>query len=67
MLNLLEIGFLICGWICGIKGLLIISLAISAVFMIISLTHLEKGKISVGLFIQLTCLILSITKLSIGF
>ena len=67
MLNLLEIGFLICGWICGIKGLVITSLVISAVFMIISLTDLEKGKIPVGLFIQLICLILSITKLCVGF
>lgn len=67
MLNLLEIGFLICGWICEIKGLIITSLVISAVFMIISLTNIEEGKIPVGLLIQLTCLILSITKLCVGF
>ena len=67
MLNLLEIGFLIFGWIFAIKGLVITSLIISAIFIVISLCNIEKGKLSVGLFIQLVCLILSIVKLCIGF
>ena len=67
MLNLLEIGFLIFGWIFAIKGLVIASLIISAIFIVISLCHIEKGKLCVGLFIQLVCLILSIVKLCVGF
>jgi len=71
MLNIVEILFLVFGWIYNLKGLIITSLVISAFFMLVSLT--EKGKkirdgdtrphFELGLLIQIVCLALSIVKL----
>lgn len=73
MLNIIEILFLVFGWIYNLKGLIITSLVISAVFMLISLA--EEGKrvraagkdykapFKLGLLIQIICLALSIVKL----
>lgn len=71
MLNIIEILFLIFGWIYNLKGLIITSLVISASFMLVSLV--EDGKkvrngdtrphFKLGLFIQIICLALSIVKL----
>lgn len=73
MLNIIEIMFLVFGWIFNIKGLIITSLVISAFFMLI--TFAEEGKrvraagkdykapFKLGLLIQIVCLVLSIIKL----
>ena len=71
MLNIIEILFLVFGWIYGLKRLIITSLVISAFFMLISLN--EDGKriragdkrpsFKLGLLIQIVCLALSIIKL----
>ena len=42
MLNIVEILFLVFGWIYNLKGLIITSLIISAFFMLITLS--EEGK-----------------------
>lgn len=71
MLNIIEILFLVFGWIYNLKGLIITSLVISAFFMLVSLV--EEGKkarngdnrphFELALFIQIICLGLSIVKL----
>ena len=73
MLNIVEILFLVFGWIYNLKGLIITSLIISAFFMLITLS--EQGKkikaagkdykplFKLGLLIQVTCFALSIIKL----
>ena len=73
MLNIVEILFLVFGWIYNLKGLIITSLIISAVFMLI--TFYSKGTkikaaggdykppFKLGLLIQTICLALSIIKL----
>jgi hypothetical protein len=73
MLNIIEILFLVFGWIYGLKGLIITSLVISAIFMLITLA--EDGRkiraangdyeppFKLGLLIQIICLALSIIKL----
>ena len=73
MLNIIEILFLVFGWIYNLKGLIITSLIISAFFMLITLS--EQGKkiraaggnykppFKLGLLIQIVCLTLSIIKL----
>ena len=73
MLNIVEILFLVFGWIYNLKGLIITSLIISVFFMLITLS--EEGKkikaagkdykspFKLGLFIQTTCFVLSIIKL----
>lgn len=73
MLNIIEILFLIFGWIYNLKGLIITSLVVSAVFMLITFAS-EGNKIKaaggdykppfkLGLLIQIICLALSIIKL----
>lgn len=73
MLNIIEILFLVFGWIYNLKGLIITSLVISAIFMLITLAS-EGNKIraaggdykppfKLGLSIQIVCLALSIIKL----
>ena len=73
MLNIIEILFLVFGWIYNLKGLIITSLVISALFMLITLRE-EGVKIraaggdykppfKLGLLIQIVCLVLSIIKL----
>lgn len=73
MLNIIEILFLIFGWVFHIKGLIITSLVISAVFMLITFAN-EGNKIraangnykppfKLGLLIQVVCLVLSIIRL----
>lgn len=71
MLNIIEILFLVFGWIYSIKKLIITSLVISAFFMLISFA--EDGKriragdkrpsFRLGLLIQIVCFVLSIIKL----
>lgn len=71
MLNIIEILFLVFGWIYSIKKLIIASLVISAVFMFISFA--EEGKkvrngdtrphFKLGLLIQIVCFCLSSIKL----
>ena len=71
MLNIIEILFLVFGWIYNLKGLIITSLVISAVFMFISLLFAEEDKkvrntrlhFKLGLLIQIICFALSIVKL----
>ena len=75
MFNIVEVLFLIFGWIYNLKGLIITSLVISIIFMLITLAS-EGNKIrnvggnykppfKLGLLIQITCLALSIIKLCI--
>lgn len=75
MLNIVEILFLVFGWIYNLKGLIIASLVISAIFMLITFSS-EGNKIraagenykppfKLGLLIQIICLALSIIKLCI--
>lgn len=71
MLNIIEILFLVFGWIYNLKGLIITSLVISAFFMLISFA--VEGKrvrardkrplFKLGLLIQIICFALSIIKL----
>ena len=75
MFNIVEVLFLIFGWLYNLKGLIITSLIISAFFMLITLG--EQGKkiraagkdykppFKLGLLIQTICLVLSIIKLCI--
>ena len=71
MLNIIEVLFLVFGWIFNIKGLIITSLVISAFFMLISFAEEgkairagKKSKVSkLALFIQIICLVMSIIKL----
>ena len=70
MFNILEVLFLIFGWVFHIKGLVITSLVISAVFMFLvilsdTMKWNDKKGSKLALLIQATCLALSIIKLCI--
>ena len=68
MLNIVEILFLIFGWVFEKKGLVIAALVISSLFLLVTLYDSgKKGKPSknntLALLIQIPCLALSIIKL----
>lgn len=67
MLNILQILFLIFGWIFAIKGLVIAALVIDSVFMVASLAlferQREKTSACIVLFIQITVFALSVVRL----
>ena len=70
MFNIIEVSFLIFGWVFHIKGLVIASLVVSAVFMCLvilgdAMKWSEKKGSKPALFIQVICLVLSIIKLCI--
>lgn len=69
MLNLIEILFLIFGWIYNIRSLIISSLVVSVVFMIGSFILMGYDNDYEGwglsLFVQIVCFVLSIVKLCI--
>lgn len=69
MLNIVEILFLIFGWVFEKKGLVIAALVVSSLFLIASLYEYgtKNGKPKTGnvlaMLIQIPCLALSIIKL----
>ena len=68
MFNIIEVLFLIFGWVFHIKGLVIASLVVSAAFIcLVILGDAMKWSKSSKLapFIQIICLTLSIIKLCI--
>lgn len=70
MLNIIEILFLIFGWVFHIKGLVIASLVISAAFLILlilsdAMEWTESKGSKPAIFIQSICIALSIIKLCI--
>ena len=70
MFNIIEVLFLIFGWIFHIKGLVIASLVVSAAFICLliladAMKWSEKKGSKPALFIQVICLALSIIKLCI--
>lgn len=70
MFNIIEVLFLIFGWVFHIKGLVIASLVVSAAFLILlilsdTMKWTEKKGSKPAMFIQIICLALSIIKLCI--
>lgn len=70
MFNIVEVLFLIFGWVFHTKGLVIASLVVSAAFICLliladAMKWSEKKGSKLALFIQVICLALSIIKLCI--